>query len=140
MQCGRRLSVVKNWLAANEQRSLGLYRLVASNIRILSRGAGAVVMVPRRTSAPNRPIAVSDNRSGDGPSFTNNSSNRDDRYQPNDRDTDFVHSFGSTQERLRRLLISSGDSSRISIILFREVAPATSEILLLDSPSCFASS
>jgi len=137
MQFVRRLSVVKNWLAANEQRFSGLYRLVASNFRILSGGTSVVVMVPRRTSAPDRTVAVSNNRSGDGSSFKNHSSDRDDRYQPNDRDTDSVYSFGSAQERFRRLLISSDDSSRISMILFREVAPAASEILLLASPSCF---
>lgn len=135
--CVQLLSEVKNWLAANEQRSPRLYRLVASNIWIFSGGAGAVVMVPRCTPAPARPVAVPDNRSGDDSSCTNNSSNRNDRYQPDDRDTDSIHSVGSTQERLRRFLISPGDRSRISTILFREAAPATSEILLLDSPSCF---
>ena len=94
-------------------------------------------MVPGRTSASDRPAAVSDNRSGNGPCFTNHSSDWDDRYQPDDRDTDSVHGVGPTQERLRRLLISLDDRSKISTILLREVAPATSDILLLDSPSCF---
>ena len=135
--CVRLLSEVKNWLAANEQRSPRLYRLVASNIWILSGCASTVVMVPRCTPAPTRSVAVPDNRSGDDSSFTNNSSNRNDRYQPDDRDTDSVHSVGSTKEHLRRFLISPGDKSRISTIPLREAAPATSEILLVDSPNCF---
>jgi hypothetical protein len=67
------MSVVKNWLAANEQRSSGLYRLATSNIRLLGGGAGAFVMVPGRTPTPDRSASVSDNRSGHGSSFTNHS-------------------------------------------------------------------
>ena len=133
----RHSSVVKNWQAANERRLTRFYRLVIANIWLLDRGPGTVIVVPGRPQASDRPVALSDNRSGNGPSFTNHSSDWDDRYQPDDRDTGSVHCVGSTQERLRRLLISLDDRSWISTILLREVAPATSDILLLDSPSCF---